>query len=79
MENRKEKLFKSFIQLSSGKSFEDIIPLMLAFSEKAKSEGITFSQEETLEIINEIKKNASPEEKAKIDVIVSMFNFADIK
>ena len=43
MDEKKLRLLNDFQKLSEGKSSEDMIPLVLAFMEKAKKENITFS------------------------------------
>lgn len=73
---KKEKLLNKFMELAKGKTIDDILPLLLAVNEKARSEGIQFSYEETMEIINTMKKDATMEQAARIDTIVSMFNQA---
>ena len=42
MDEKKLRLLNDFQKLSEGKSSEDMIPLVLAFMEKAKKENITF-------------------------------------
>ena len=46
MDEKKLRLLNDFQKLSEGKSSEDMIPLVLAFMEKAKKENITFSKDE---------------------------------
>lgn len=46
IDSNKMKLLEDFQKLSEGKSTEELIPLVLAFMDKAKKENISFSKEE---------------------------------
>lgn len=59
MDEKKLKLLNDFQKLSEGKSSEDMIPLVLAFMEKAKKENITFSKDEISVIFEEARKGMS--------------------
>lgn len=49
------------------------LPFFMALAGRAKKESISFSQEEINMIIEVIKEHASPEETAKINQAVRMF------
>lgn len=49
------------------------LPFFMALAGRAKKEHISFSQEEINMIINVIKEHATPEETAKINQAVRMF------
>lgn len=49
---KKMKLLDDFKRLSEGKKSEELIPLVLAFIEKAKKEEISFSKEEITFLLN---------------------------
>ena len=59
MDEKKLKLLNDFQKLSEGKSSEDMIPLVLAFMEKAKKENITFSKVEFTVLFEEARKGMS--------------------
>ena len=59
MDEKKLKLLNDFQKLSEGKSSEDMIPLVLAFMEKAKKENITFSKDEISVLFEEARKEMS--------------------
>lgn len=59
MDEKKLKLLNDFQKLSEGKSSEDMIPLVLAFMEKAKKENITFSKDEISVLFEEARKGMS--------------------
>lgn len=56
MDEKKLRLLNDFQKLSEGKSSEDMIPLVLAFMEKAKKENITFSKDEISVLFEEARK-----------------------
>ncbi|WP_440285475.1 hypothetical protein [Eshraghiella crossota] len=59
MDEQKLRLLNDFQKLSEGKSSEDMIPLVLAFMEKAKKENITFSKDEISVLFEEARKGMS--------------------
>ena len=59
MDEKKLRLLNDFQKLSGGKSSEDMIPLVLAFMEKAKKENITFSKDEISVLFEEARKGMS--------------------
>ena len=59
MDKKKLRLLNDFQKLSEGKSSEDMIPLVLAFMEKAKKENITFSKDEISVLFEEARKGMS--------------------
>lgn len=59
MDEKKLRLLSDFQKLSEGKSSEDMIPLVLAFMEKAKKENITFSKDEISVLFEEARKGMS--------------------
>ena len=59
MDEKKLRLLNDFQKLSEGKSSEDMIPLVLAFMEKAKKENITFSKDEISVLFEEARKGVS--------------------
>lgn len=59
MDEKKLRLLNDFQKLSEGKSSEDMIPLVLAFMEKAKKENITFSNDEISVLFEEARKGMS--------------------
>lgn len=61
-------LFES--QKHTGK---EMLPFFMSLAMKAKSQNITFSQEEIDTIVPILKKFASPEELGKMDQVIKMF------
>ena len=59
MDEKELRLLNDFQKLSEGKSSEDMIPLVLAFMEKAKKENITFSKDEISVLFEEARKGMS--------------------
>ena len=59
MDEKKLRLLNDFQKLSEGKSSEDMIPLVLAFMEKAKKENITFSKDDISVLFEEARKGMS--------------------
>lgn len=59
MDEKKLRLLNDFQKLSEEKSSEDMIPLVLAFMEKAKKENITFSKDEISVLFEEARKGMS--------------------
>ena len=59
MDEKKLRLLNDFQKLSEGKSSEDMIPLVLAFMEKAKKENNTFSKDEISVLFEEARKGMS--------------------
>lgn len=59
MDEKKLRLLNDFQKLSEGKSSENMIPLVLAFMEKAKKENITFSKDEISVLFEEARKGMS--------------------
>ena len=59
MDEKKLRLLNDFQKLSEGKSSEDMIPLVLAFMEKAKKENITCSKDEISVLFEEARKGMS--------------------
>lgn len=72
LEPKKAELINNFAELAKGKSTEEMLPLLLAVSKKAKKEGISFSSEETNALINIIKKDLPPKEQSRIDLFLQM-------
>lgn len=60
---KKQLLINEFKTLSKGKSNEEILPLILALSNKARQSNITFTKDDTLFIIDQIKDGLSPKEQ----------------
>lgn len=72
MNEKKVKLVNEFIEMAKGRDSSEILPLILAVSQKAQKMGITFTKEETLEFIEKIKGSITEEEQKKIDMLVNL-------
>ena len=60
---RKQLLINEFKSMSKGKNKDEILPLMLAISSKAKQAVISFTKEDMLLIIDQVKDDLSEQEK----------------
>ena len=76
LDPRKAALINNFSNIARGKSSEEILPLLLAVSNKAKKEGISFTQDETNAIINILRNDMSPEQQGKLDLFMQMLKNA---
>lgn len=72
IDERKAHLLKEFIKLSQGKKQDELLPLLLAFSNKAREEKITFDKKDIDTIFESMKKDMVPEELGKIETIMKM-------
>lgn len=72
LDKRKAKLLEDFAKMAEGKTTDELLPLILAFSKKAKSDGISFTKEETSLLFENMKKNMSKEEQQKADMLLKM-------
>ena len=76
LDPKKAALLNNFANLAQGKSIEEILPLLLAVSNKAKKEGISFTTGETNAIIDILRRDMSPEQQSKLDLFLHMMNNA---
>lgn len=60
---KKQLLINEFKNLSKGKSDEDILPLIMALSSKAKQAGISFTKEDLMYVIDQVKDNLSEQQR----------------
>lgn len=72
MNDVKKKLIDEFINMSQGRNSDEILPLILAVSQKAKQLGVSFSKDETIMFANQLKQNATPAQQNQIDMILQM-------
>ncbi len=72
IDTKKAKLLEEFAKMAEGKTTDELLPLILAFSNKAKSEKINFSKNEMTILFEQMKKNMSPEEQQKAEVLMKM-------
>lgn len=72
MDQKKAALLNNFAAMAKNKTNNDMLPLLLAFSNKAKKEGISFTPDETNHVIEILKKDLKPEEQKKLDVFLQM-------
>ena len=76
LDPRKAALIKNFAGIAKGKSSDEMLPLLLAVSNKAKKEGISFTQNETNAIIDILRNDMSPEQQSKLDLFMQMLKNA---
>ena len=72
IDSRKSALLNEFMQLSSGVSSDDILPLLLAFSNKARLEHISFTKSDIETLFESMKKDMNPEEQSKVETLMKM-------
>jgi hypothetical protein len=69
---RKQLIINEFKTMAKGKSLNEMLPLVLAISQKAKQAGITFTKDDMLLIIDQIKDQLSPQELQLLPQIMSL-------
>ncbi len=69
---RKQLIINEFKTMSNGKSKEEILPLLLALSTKAKQAGINFTKEDTLLIIEQVKDELTEQERQMLPQILAL-------
>ena len=68
---RKQLIINEFKTMSKGKSKEEILPLLLALSTKAKQAGINFTKEDTL-LIEQVKDELTEQERQMLPQILAL-------
>lgn len=63
LDPKKQRLINEFKAMSKGKRNEEILPLILALSSKAKQAGISFTRDDMSLIIEQLKDGLSEQEK----------------
>ena len=74
LDPRKLMLINEFKNMASGKSSDEILPLVLAMSKKSNSMGLQFSNEEMHQIVNTLSADLSPAEKKRVDMMMNMMS-----
>ena len=74
LEFRKQLLINEFKTLSKGKSKEELLPLMLALSNKAKQAGVQFTKDDLLIVIAQVDSQLTETERKLIPEILAMMN-----
>ncbi|MDD3240729.1 MAG: hypothetical protein PHW47_11745 [Lachnospira sp.] len=69
---RKQLLLNEFKSMSKGKSNDQMLPLIFAISSKAKQAGITFNKDDFNLIIDQLKKDMSPEEQLMLPQLLAL-------
>ena len=72
MDPAKLAMLNSFAQQGSGKSPQELLPLLMAAASQSRAKGTRFSREEMDAIIQVLKAGKSPEETARMDQIIQM-------
>ncbi|MCD7921338.1 MAG: hypothetical protein LUG27_02680 [Clostridiales bacterium] len=68
----KLQFIMNFMNQKKSDNARDMMAMLMAFSGKAKNQGIRFSDSETDFIIEQLKESMSPEERQKTDLILRM-------
>ena len=74
LEFRKQLRINEFKTLSKGKSKDEILPLMLALSNKAKQAGVQFTKDDLLIVISQVDSQLTETERKLIPEILAMMN-----
>ena len=74
LEFRKQLLINEFKTLSKGKSKEELLPLMLALSNKAKQAGVQFTKDDLLIVISQVDSQLTETERKLIPEILAVMN-----
>ena len=74
LEFRKQLLINEFKTLSKGKRKEELLPLMLALSNKAKQAGVQFTKDDLLIVISQVDSQLTETERKLIPEILAMMN-----
>mgnify|MGYP001771550910 CR=1 FL=1 len=69
---RKQLIINEFKTMSKGKNKEEILPLLLALSSKAKQAGIQFTKDDMLLVIDQVKDELTEQEKKLLPEILSL-------
>lgn len=72
IDSKKMKLINEFMELAKGRTSDEILPLLMAVSKKSKQMGITFTKDETLYLIDQLKGSLTEAEKSKIDMLIKL-------
>ena len=74
LEFRKQLLINEFKTLSKGKSKEELLPLMLALSNKAKQAGVQFTKDDLLIVISQVDSQLTETERKLIPETLAIMN-----
>lgn len=69
---KKQLLINEFKTLSKGKNNDEILPLILALSKKAKQAGISFTKEDFNLIVNQVKGGLSEQERKLLPELLAL-------
>lgn len=68
----KMELLHEFTEMARGKNSEELLPLFLAISQKAKQMNVTFTKDETIYLVNQLKEGLSPSEQQRVDLLINL-------
>lgn len=68
----KLEFLMNFMGQQKTNNAKDMMAMLMAFSNKAKGQGIQFSSNETDFIIEHLKESMSPQERQRVDMILNM-------
>ena len=60
---KKQLLINEFKKISEGKNNDEILPLIMALSNKAKQAGISFTKDDLMLVIDQVKDNLSEQQR----------------
>lgn len=69
---KKLMLIDEFRKMAKGKNSDEILPLILAVSQKSRKMGLNFTKDETLYLIEQLKESLNEQDRSKVDMIIKM-------
>lgn len=69
---KKMALINEFQKMAKNKPQSELLPLVLALSNKSRSMGLNFTKDEMMMIVNSMRPNMSEQESSQIDMIMNM-------
>lgn len=72
IDEKKMKLISEFMEMAKGRSSDEILPLLLAVSQKSKQMGLSFSKEEIMYLMEQAKADMPEKDRARVDMILNM-------
>lgn len=70
---KKLLIIDEFKKMAKGKSFDELLPLVMAVSQKSQKMGLSFSKDETVYLIDQLKESMSDKERSRVDMLLNMF------
>lgn len=69
---KKLLIIEEFKRMAAGKNSDEILPLILAVSQKSQKMGLSFTKDETVYLVEQLKGSMPEKERSKVDMIMKM-------